>query len=116
MGLSGEELKCELMIFETSINKLISYEEKIKKVQYENLKHPHKIPKNNLILEELKKDRDFYLMKVNNISSFLVKLNSEDIELIEMKYWYKLKTRDIAKKMYMSKSQVSRKLDEILEK
>lgn len=66
--------------------------------------------------ERLSKERDYYLFRVRRVSSFLQKLSDDEVKLVEMRYWNGYSLNLISQMMFMSKTTIFNKINDILEK
>lgn len=137
-GISIEELKSDFEQFRRSVGKLQDLEDDLILISYElsgqNLRSPaikskdeskyinSRKPYRNDITElldreeQLIRQRDYYLFRVNRVAKFLQVLTDEEVELLEYRYWYGYSIRTIADMVYMSPATLSRKFDSIFEK
>lgn len=136
--LNKDELKSDFEQFRRSVGKLMDLEDELALISIElrgnNLSSPRikskeeakykqgsRIYHNNIAdlmerEEQLIRQRDYYLFRINRVAAFLQVLTDEEVELLEYRYWYGYSIRAIADMVYMSKSNVSKKLDAIFEK
>ena len=132
------ELKSDLERFKYDVQRLCELEDKLALISIElsgdTLKSPSikskqeafyqagtPIYHNNIAAlmyqeEQLIKSRDYYLYRVRKVSEFLQTLTPEEVQLLEYRYWFGFSIRTIAKAIYMSKSNVCKKLDSIFSK
>ena len=73
--------------------------------------------------QDLIVERDYYLLKVRKVASFLQKLSDDEVLLLDdevlllhYRYWCKFSIRTIAKIQYTSKSNIFKKLEIIFKK
>lgn len=66
--------------------------------------------------QDLIVERDYYLLKVRKVASFLQKLSDDEVLLLHYRYWCKFSIRTIAKIQYTSKSNIFKKLEIIFKK
>lgn len=64
----------------------------------------------------VKENRDIALNKVNNIELALSALEPAELEIINLKYFNNIKTKDIAIKLDVTEQNVSTKITKILHK
>lgn len=132
------ELKSDLERFKFDVQRLCELEDKLvlinEKLSGNTLKSPSikskeeafyqagtPIYHNNIAAlmyqeEQLIKSRDYYLYRVRKVAEFLQTLTPEEVQLLEYRYWFGFSIRTIAKAIYMSKSNVCKKLDSIFSK
>ena len=66
--------------------------------------------------EQLIQVRNYHLFAERKIMHYLQQLDPEEVELMEMRFWYGYSIRVCASNTYQSKRTVSRKLNNIYEK
>lgn len=108
--LNKEELKSDFEQFRRSVGKLMDLEDELALISIElrgnNLSSPRikskeeakykqgsRIYHNNIAdlmerEEQLIRQRDYYLFRINRVAAFLQVLTDEEVELLEYRYWF----------------------------
>ena len=66
--------------------------------------------------QDLIVERDYYLLKVRKVAKFLQQLNDDEVLLLHYRYWCKFTIRKISKILFISKTNVVKKIQNILER
>lgn len=66
--------------------------------------------------DEITKERDYHLYAVKKVAKWLTVLNDDEVELLELRYWFNYSIKVCASMTYHSKRTISRKLYAIYEK
>lgn len=127
-----KQIENELKSFRINVEKLIQFEEKlcdicyklnggISSVKFDGLSVVSNSTTSKILElmhqeQHYTKNRDYYLYAVKRVAHYLQQLDSEEVELLEMRYWYNYSIRVCAQLTYQSKRTISRKLKTIYEK
>lgn len=136
-GLSKQELKSDLEQFRNIIFKLSELEDRLieismklngetvhsirfktsEEAKYQRGSRNYRNDITDLMFQEeqLIKKRDYYLYRVKRVESFLQSLNDEQIELIELRYWYGYSIRAMEELIPYSKSKIGRDLNAMID-